>query len=130
MLLKLMQNPNRRTPLFFLSTVRKYFSTSSQAAVDLASKDGEMRIFLVAGEVSGDVIGSRLIAALKKLSPYPIRVAGVGGSMMAKQGLKSLFPMEDIAVMGIWELLPHLKKLRVRFHNFFTFRKCKDLTPS
>ncbi|KAJ0801431.1 putative lipid-A-disaccharide synthase [Helianthus annuus] len=114
MLLKLMQNPNRRTPLFFLSTVRKYFSTSSQAAVDLASKDGEMRIFLVAGEVSGDVIGSRLMAALKKLSPYPIRVGGVGGSMMAKQGLKSLFPMEDIAVMGIWELLPHLKKLRVR----------------
>lgn len=47
--------------------------------------------------------------------------------MMAKQGLKSLFPMEDIAVMGIWELLPHLKKLQVRFHIFFTFRKCEDL---
>ncbi|KAK9077383.1 hypothetical protein SSX86_005720 [Deinandra increscens subsp. villosa] len=94
--------------------MRKYISTSSQAAVDLASKDGEMRIFLVAGEVSGDAIGSRLIAALKKLSPYPIRVGGVGGSMMAKQGLKSLFPMEDIAVMGIWELLPHLKKFQVR----------------
>ncbi|KAI3755629.1 hypothetical protein L1987_55433 [Smallanthus sonchifolius] len=114
MLLKITQNPHRRTTLFFLPTVRKYFSTSSQAAVDLASKDGEMRIFLVAGEVSGDAIGSRLIAALKKLSPYPIRVGGVGGSMMAKQGLKSLFPMEDIAVMGIWELLPHLKKLKVR----------------
>ena len=33
--------------------------------------------------------------------------------MMAKQGLKSLFPMEDIVVMGIWELLPHLNKFRV-----------------
>lgn len=32
---------------------------------------------------------------------------------MRKEGLKSLFPMEDIAVMGIWELLPHLRKLRV-----------------
>lgn len=34
-------------------------------------------------------------------------------SMMSRQGLKSLFPMEDIAVMGIWELLPHLNKIRV-----------------
>ncbi|XP_076902366.1 putative lipid-A-disaccharide synthase, mitochondrial isoform X1 [Bidens hawaiensis] len=114
MLHKMTQNSNRRAPLLFSSTVRKYFSTSSQSAVDLASKDGEMRVFLVAGEVSGDAIGSRLISALKKLSPYPIRISGVGGSMMEKQGLKSIFPMEDIAVMGIWELLPHLKKLQVR----------------
>lgn len=114
MLLKIIQNSNRRTTLLSSPTVRNYVSTSSQAAVDLASKDGEMRIFLVAGEVSGDAIGSRLLAALKKLSPYPIRVAGVGGSMMEKHGLKSLFPMEDISVMGIWELLPHLKKFQVR----------------
>lgn len=32
---------------------------------------------------------------------------------MSQQGLSSLFPMEDIAVMGIWELLPHLMKFRV-----------------
>lgn len=42
--------------------------------------------------------------------------------MMSKQGLKSLFPMEDIAVMGIWELFPHLKKIRVSntVHNIFS----------
>lgn len=34
-------------------------------------------------------------------------------NMMSKQGLNSLFPMEDIAVMGIWELLPHLNQFRV-----------------
>lgn len=119
MLLKVAQNPNKRTNLVFLLSARKYFSTSSQAAVDVASKDGEMRIFLVAGEVSGDAIGSRLIAALKKLSPYPIRFAGVGGSLMAKNGLKSLFPMEDIAVMGILELLPHLNKFQVRLKQTF-----------
>nr|GEX43439.1 probable lipid-A-disaccharide synthase, mitochondrial [Tanacetum cinerariifolium] len=113
MLLKIIQNQNRRNT-FFLPAMRKYLSTSSQTVVDLASKDGEMRIFLVAGEVSGDIIGYRLIAALKKLSPYPIRFAGVGGSMMEKHGLKSLFPIEDIAVMGIWELLPHLNKFRAR----------------
>ncbi|PWA96845.1 putative lipid-A-disaccharide synthase, mitochondrial [Artemisia annua] len=114
MLLKIIQNHNRRTSLFFLPRLRRCFSTSSQSTVDLASKDGEMRIFLVAGEVSGDNIGSRLITALKKLSPYPIRFAGVGGSMMEQHGLKSLFPIEDIAVMGIWELLPHLSKIQVR----------------
>ncbi|KAA8550890.1 hypothetical protein F0562_002574 [Nyssa sinensis] len=82
--------------------------------MDMAAKDGELRVFIVAGEVSGDTLGSRLMASLKKLSPCPVRFVGVGGSMMCKQGLKSLFPMEDIAVMGIWELLPHLNKFRVK----------------
>lgn len=94
---------------------KRCFSVSAQSAVDMASKDGgELRVFIVAGEVSGDIIGSRLMASLKKLSPFPTRFAGVGGFMMSKQGLKSLFPIEDISVMGIWELLPHLHKFRVR----------------
>ncbi|KAL4581387.1 hypothetical protein LXL04_017601 [Taraxacum kok-saghyz] len=119
MLLKLIHNSNRKTTSEFFSSMRKYISTSRHSAVDLASKDGEMRIFLVAGEASGDAIGSRLIAALKKFSPFPIHVAGVGGSLMAKHGLKSVFPMEDIAVMGIWELLPHLTKFQVRLNQTF-----------
>ncbi|CAH1444758.1 unnamed protein product [Lactuca virosa] len=119
MLLKPIRNSNRRTTSDFLLSLGKYFSTSRQSAVDLASKDGEMRIFLVAGEASGDAIGSRLIAALTKLSPFPIHIAGVGGSMMAKHGLKSVFPIEDIAVMGIWELLPHLNKFQVRLKQTF-----------
>lgn len=91
--------------------VKRWFSYS---ALDMASKDGELRVFIVAGEVSGDSIASRLMACLKNLSPFPTRFAGVGGVMMSKQGLKSLFPIEDIAVMGIWELLPHLHKFKVR----------------
>lgn len=58
---------------------RSSFSVSSQAAVDMASKDGELRVFIVAGEVSGDTIGSRLMVSLKKLCPFPIRFGGVGG---------------------------------------------------
>ncbi|KAK2979028.1 hypothetical protein RJ640_013662 [Escallonia rubra] len=80
----------------------------------MAAKDGRLRVFIVAGEVSGDTIGSRLMASLKKRSPFPIDFRGVGGVMMSKQGLESLFPIEDIAVMGIWELLPHLNKFRVK----------------
>ncbi|XP_031262106.1 probable lipid-A-disaccharide synthase, mitochondrial [Pistacia vera] len=93
---------------------RKWMSTSSKSVADMAIKDGELRVFIVAGEVSGDTLASRLMSALKNLAPVPVCFSGVGGSMMSKQGLKSLFPMEDIAVMGILELLPHLYRFRVK----------------
>lgn len=54
-------------------------STRRKAPLDMAAKDGELRVFIVAGEVSGDSIASRLMASLKKLSPFPVRFAGVGG---------------------------------------------------
>ncbi|KFK31788.1 hypothetical protein AALP_AA6G158400 [Arabis alpina] len=96
---------------FPLSALSKRFSSS---VIDRAVMDGELRVFIVSGEVSGDNIGSRLMASLRKLSPLPLRFHGVGGSLMCKQGLSSLFPMEDLAVMGVWELLPHLSKFRVK----------------
>ncbi|TMW94669.1 hypothetical protein EJD97_009942 [Solanum chilense] len=107
-------NVNWVVNMKLMRKMRRTFSVSSQSAVDFASKDGELRVFIVAGEVSGDTIGSRLMGSLIKLSPLPVRFAGVGGKMMSKQGLNPLFPMEDIAVMGIWELLPYLNQFRVR----------------
>ncbi|KAH9793488.1 putative lipid-A-disaccharide synthase [Citrus sinensis] len=102
--------------LFALQWQRRNMSASSRSrsVIEGAIKDGELRVFIVAGEVSGDSIGSRLMSAMKKLAPLPVSFSGVGGSMMSEQGMKSLFPMEDIAVMGIWELLPHIYKFRVR----------------
>ncbi|XP_056693372.1 probable lipid-A-disaccharide synthase, mitochondrial isoform X2 [Spinacia oleracea] len=94
--------------------IRRFMSVSNRAVVDSAAKDGELRVFLVAGEVSGDSIGARLMASLKRISPFPVKFSGVGGSMMSQYGLRSLFPMEDLAVMGILELLPYLYKIRVR----------------
>ncbi|KAJ7961545.1 Lipid-A-disaccharide synthase [Quillaja saponaria] len=88
--------------------------TRSSTPIEMAAKDGELRVFIVSGEVSGDSIASRTMASLKKLSPFPVHFSGVGGPMMSNQGLQSLFPIEDIAVMGIWELLPHLNKIRVK----------------
>jgi lipid-A-disaccharide synthase len=64
-------------------------------------------IFLIAGEISGDFLGARLMAALKDQDPG-VRFSGVGGAQMAKQGLQSLFPMTDLSVMGITEVLPRL----------------------
>lgn len=98
----------------FLARRTASFTASTRSAVELASDDGELRLFIVAGEVSGDSIGARLMSSLKNLSPLPLRFSGIGGHMMSKQGLNSVFPMEDIAVMGIWELLPHLNQFRVR----------------
>ncbi|KAH7844122.1 hypothetical protein Vadar_024578 [Vaccinium darrowii] len=114
MLLRTIWTLKSRVNVGFLLVMRRSVSVSSIAAIDMAAKDGELRVFVVAGEVSGDTIGSRLMASLKTLSPFPVHFAGVGGSMMSKQGLKSLFPIEDIAVMGIWELLPHLNTFRVK----------------
>ncbi|KAJ0986765.1 hypothetical protein J5N97_005121 [Dioscorea zingiberensis] len=89
-------------------------SLRGSRAIDMAARDGELRVFAVAGEVSGDSIASRLMSSLRSLSPFPVRFAGVGGALMNKEGLKSLFPIEDISVMGLWELLPHLNKIRKR----------------
>ncbi|XP_077222313.1 putative lipid-A-disaccharide synthase, mitochondrial isoform X2 [Tasmannia lanceolata] len=80
----------------------------------MATKEGELRVFMVSGEVSGDSIASRLMASLKRLSPFPVHFCGIGGVLMGKEGLTSLYPMEDIAVMGVWELLPHLNKIRMK----------------
>ena len=68
-------------------------------------------IFLVAGEPSGDVLGGRLMAALKQATGGAVRFAGVGGPAMRAQGLESLFPMAELSVMGIVEILPHARKL-------------------
>ncbi len=64
------------------------------------------RIMLVAGEPSGDVLGARLMAALKLRTLGAVEFSGVGGEHMAAQGLASLFPMEELSVMGAVEVLP------------------------
>jgi lipid-A-disaccharide synthase len=78
---------------------------------------GAASIFIIAGEPSGDVLGSRLIAALRDLTDGQVTVTGVGGEMMREQGLDSLFPMEEISVMGIAEILPHLPRLLSRIRE-------------
>ncbi len=68
-------------------------------------------IFLVAGEPSGDVLGGRLMSALRAASDREVQFVGVGGPAMAAQGLESLFPMTELSVMGIFEILPHARLL-------------------
>ena len=70
-------------------------------------------VYLLAGETSGDVLGARLMAALRQLRPG-LRFAGVGGARMAEAGMQSLFPMADLNVMGLVEVLPRVRLLRRR----------------
>ncbi len=73
-------------------------------------------IWLIAGESSGDVIGARLMAALSKRTPE-IRFAGVGGPHMQAGGLASLFPFQDLSLMGLVEVLPRLSLIRRRLRE-------------
>jgi lipid-A-disaccharide synthase len=71
-------------------------------------------VFLIAGETSGDVLGGRLMAALKEETAGKIRFAGVGGREMKAEGLDSLFPMAELSIMGLAEVLPHLPRVMRR----------------
>lgn len=73
-------------------------------------------VFIIAGEVSGDVLGGRLIKAFKYKRPELI-IHGIGGHEMTGQGLKSLFPMEELSVMGLAEILPRLPSLIKRIRQ-------------
>ena len=70
-------------------------------------------VYLVAGEASGDALGARLMQSLRARQP-DIRFAGIGGPQMRAQGLDSLFPMQDLALIGLVEILPKLRNLGLR----------------
>lgn len=69
-----------------------------------------MLVYLIAGEPSGDMLGVRLMRALKKAEPN-IEFAGVGGENMEKAGLKSLFDITDLSIMGLAEVIPSIPKV-------------------
>lgn len=77
-------------------------------------RSGTLRVGILAGEVSGDILGSHLLAALK-LRFENVIVEGIGGPLMAAQGLTSMFPMDRLSVMGFVEPLKRLPELlRIR----------------
>jgi lipid-A-disaccharide synthase len=80
--------------------------------------DAPLSVWIVSGEESGDQLGAKLMRALKaRLGANRLRFGGVGGHAMAEEGLKSLFPLEDIAVMGFSAVIARLptilKRIRV-----------------
>lgn len=79
--------------------------------------EAELRVFIVAGEPSGDALAGPLLAALRRrLGPH-LRIAGIGGERMTEQGLHSLFPMTDLSLMGLVEIVPHVPRLLWRLRQ-------------
>ena len=81
-----------------------------------------MRIGVLAGEASGDMLGARVLAALRQRFPE-LLVEGIGGPLMEAQGLRSMAPMERLSVMGLVEpllRLPELLRIRREVLAHFT----------
>ncbi|MCG6903078.1 MAG: lipid-A-disaccharide synthase [Rhodobacter sp.] len=85
-----------------------------------------MRVFLIAGEASGDKLGAALMAGLKDLTP-DISFDGIGGALMQAQGLTSRFPMDELSVFGIAEVLPKYRHLKRRIRE--TAQAVTDTRP-
>ncbi|WP_323802497.1 lipid-A-disaccharide synthase [Sulfitobacter litoralis] len=75
-----------------------------------------MKVFIIAGEPSGDRLGGALMAGLKSLRP-DITFEGIGGTDMAAEGLTSRFDMSELSVMGIAEILPKYRSLMARINE-------------
>lgn len=72
-----------------------------------------LKIFVIAGETSGDLLGGAILRAIAQISSRPLEVVGIGGDAIKSAGMKiSLVPMHELAVMGIAEVLPKIFKLR------------------
>ena len=79
-------------------------------------RERPIRVFIIAGEPSGDQLGGHIMAAIRRLTDTEVEFAGVGGDAMRAQGLTSLFPLSDLAIFGIIEVIPHAPRIfrRVR----------------
>lgn len=77
----------------------------------LGGSPATLHVALVAGEHSGDQLGFKLMRALRQKAPGPVVFSGVGGPQMEAEGLRSLFPMSDVAVMGFVPVIRRLPTL-------------------
>ncbi len=76
---------------------------------------------LICGEPSGDQLGAQLMAGISNLAGDSVTITGVGGDAMAAQGLKSLFPLETMAVMGLREVVPAIPAILRRVQEATAF---------
>ncbi len=84
-------------------------------------------IYLIAGEESGDRLGGSLMRSLIRITSGNVQFSGVGGKNMIEEGIESLFPMDDLAVMGLTEVLPRIPKLIGRLN--YVIKNIHDTMP-
>ncbi len=78
---------------------------------------GDLKLAVIAGEVSGDLLGADLVKALRPLIGGDLSVVGVGGEGLEAEGLKSLFDYSELSIMGISQVLVKLPKLILRIRQ-------------
>jgi lipid-A-disaccharide synthase len=83
--------------------------------------------FLIAGEASGDLLGARLMHALKEKLQGQVRFAGIGGPRMQAEGIELFFPQSELAHFGLFELLRHVPHLMKRMKE--TVAEVRDVRP-
>lgn len=86
----------------------------------------QQKFFIIAGEKSGDYLGAKLIKAIKKINK-DAEFFGVGGEEMEKCGMSSLFPLSQISLMGVFEILPKIFQIKKLINNTAEF--CKETNP-
>ena len=74
-------------------------------------------IYIIAGEASGDFLGGGLMQSLRDKYGEDVQFAGIGGEHMQAHGLRSLFPMIELSLMGFVEILPHIFRLKRRIRE-------------
>lgn len=85
-----------------------------------------LKLYLLAGEPSGDKLGAALMRGLRTLR-RDIEFRGVAGPLMQAEGMQSLFPMDELSVMGIAEVLPKYPELKRRLNQ--TAEDCLSWQP-
>lgn len=76
-----------------------------------------MRVFVTAGEPSGDRLGASLMRGLRAQAGEEVSFDGVGGPLMEAEGLRSIFSMDEISIMGIVEILSNYRALKARIRE-------------
>ncbi len=86
----------------------------------------KIKVYLIAGEPSGDLLGSRLMRALREKTSGNVEFYGIGGDTMESEGLKSLFDISELAVMGLVEVIPSIPRVLRRISQTVTDIKSKQ----
>ncbi|AKK20108.1 lipid-A-disaccharide synthase [Candidatus Liberibacter africanus] len=76
-----------------------------------------LKIAVIVGEISGDLLAGDLIKRIKEMVPSPVDLVGVGGDSLKKEGLVSLFDFSELSVMGIMQVIRHLPRFILRINQ-------------
>ena len=76
------------------------------------ASSADLSLAMVAGEASGDLLAARLLSGLQPMLPDGVSLHGIGGKAMAEYGFVSDYPMDKLAVRGLFEVLSHYRELK------------------